>query len=391
MKGRNALIAIHIIFKAIISVYFDTFFVMYFFKIANYQIVPIVKYYFMLYLFLLIGFILIRNMMKRNIKVPYFRIGISLQALYVAALLLLKENIVNFIIPIGALRGIANGFYYYPNSMLNSEQVSNENRSKVDGVTQTITSIVSILMPVILGVLLTYMDYTAVGKIFILFFIIMFILSFKIQDPPYKNSNLNMKGFWKLLKKEKELRKIVVMPFLGGLTYFSGSYVIIITLIKVINFKTNLALGVVESVCAIIGLLISIIYSLNIDKRKMNKILKIGGILTLGALVFYALYPNLNSFIVVLLINSSFIALITLIDTTIGIDLTNHTKIKKSYKAEYLLAREIALTTSRCIGFTIVLITILLFGNNAINYLLIGLGIIILIESTIVRKFITKN
>jgi len=61
VKGKNELIAIHVLFKSIISVYFDTFFVMYFFKIANYEIVPIVKYYFMVYLFLLIGFIVIRN------------------------------------------------------------------------------------------------------------------------------------------------------------------------------------------------------------------------------------------------------------------------------------------------------------------------------------------
>ena len=40
------------------------------------------------------SFFLIRNAMKKNIKVPYFRIGISLQAIFVALIMVLKEHII---------------------------------------------------------------------------------------------------------------------------------------------------------------------------------------------------------------------------------------------------------------------------------------------------------
>jgi len=249
----------------------------------------------------------------------------------------------------------------------------------------------SILMPLLLGIALTYMSYTDVGKAFFIFFIIMFILSFYIKDLPYKNKNTELKKFFKLVKKEKDLKQALLMPFLGGLTYFSGSFLLIITLTKVINFKTNMALGVVESVCAIIALTISIIYSLKIDKNKISSILKAGGIITLLALVLYSLIPSLNTFIIVLLINSSFIALMTLIDTTTGVDISNHPKIKKHYKAEYLLAREIALTTSRCISFTLTLIIVLIWGIESLNYILVALGIIILLQSIVVGNFLQKN
>ncbi len=63
MKEDKAIFIIDIL-KNIINVYFDTFFVLYFFQVANYEIVPLVKYYVVLYLAIGIGFILIRKSMK---------------------------------------------------------------------------------------------------------------------------------------------------------------------------------------------------------------------------------------------------------------------------------------------------------------------------------------
>lgn len=105
----------------------------YFFGVANYEVVPLAKYYFTLYLFVGIGFFLIRNSMKGNIKVPYFRIGIALQALYIALIMLLKENIINYIFFVGIIKGIAEGFYYFPKNIIDTEKVNNEGRQKFNG------------------------------------------------------------------------------------------------------------------------------------------------------------------------------------------------------------------------------------------------------------------
>jgi len=97
MNERKAIFLINVL-KNIINVYFDTFFVMYFFQIANYEIVPLAKYYITLYMFIGIGFVFIRKSIKKNIIVPYLRLGISMQALYIALIMLLKENIINLIL-----------------------------------------------------------------------------------------------------------------------------------------------------------------------------------------------------------------------------------------------------------------------------------------------------
>jgi len=391
MRSRNALVTIHILFKSIINVYFDTFFVLYFFKVANYNVVPLVKYYFTLYLFLLVGFILVRKLMKKNIKVPCLRIGISLQAIYVASIMLLKENIINYVYLVAMIRGISNGFYYYPNNLLNAEKIENKDRHKFDSITTTITSIASILMPLILGFALTYMSYIEVSKIFFILFIVMFILSFFIEDAPYTNKKMDLKGFFKLAKKEKIIKDSLIMPFLGGLTHLSGAFVLIITLTKVINFNTSMSLGIVESICAIISLIVSILYSLKIDNSKKSKLLKIGGYINLIILVLYTLFPSIKTFILVLLINSSFISLFTLIDTTIGVDIANYKIIKTKYKEEYMLAREIALNVSRCIAFLVVLISCIIFDSGILSSIIVILGFIMLVKNLITSNFIEEK
>jgi len=62
------------ILKNIISVYFDTFFVLYFFQVANYEVLPVAKYYITLYLFIGIGFFLIRKAMKKILKFHIFNL-----------------------------------------------------------------------------------------------------------------------------------------------------------------------------------------------------------------------------------------------------------------------------------------------------------------------------
>ena len=91
MTEKKAVFIISIL-KNIVEVYFNTFFIFYFFKVANYEVIPLAKYYIALYIFMGLGFFIIRNAMKKNNKVPYFRIGISLQALYIALIMLSKNT-----------------------------------------------------------------------------------------------------------------------------------------------------------------------------------------------------------------------------------------------------------------------------------------------------------
>lgn len=383
MKERNIFFTIKLL-KNIIGVYFDTFFVLYFFQVANYEVIPLAKYYLALYLFIGIGFFLIRRAMKMNIKVPYFRIGIALQAIYIASIMILKENIIDYVILVGIIKGMADGFYHFPANLLSSEKVSNEERQKFDGLVSVINKIVAIVVPLILGVALTYFSYVDLGKIFFMLFIVMFVLTFFLKDEEYKIKKFDMKGFKNVLKKNSTIRYSILIPFLSGLTYSSGVMGLIMTLSKINNFKTNLNLGYVDSVCAVLSLIVCTLFAWKIKKKNYKILLAISGVGSLIATSLFALASSRTVLIIYLVARYSFILLINLISDVVVVNLSNCKELKKTYKPEFYLTRDVIFSISRCLGYIVLFIICLTVGVKYINYLMIICGISLLLEAIIV-------
>ena len=390
MNDKKTLFTIDIL-KNIVAVYFSTFFVFYFFQAANYEILPLVKYYLVDYIVTGLGFILIRKGMKKNSKIPYYQIGISLESLYIALIMLLKNNIVNYVFLIGMIKGLANAFYYFPRNILESEKVDNKERQSFEGKISTINQITAIIIPIILGILLTYFSYTDLGKVFFLLFIVMFIMAFKMKDKVSKHNEFDIKKFKRVVNQNKDIKISLLIPFLSGFSYSSGVMILITTLLKIEIFKTNFNLGLVDGICAFLCLLVCFLYVKAIKKETFSKILIITGILSLVSLLSLALFNNELVFIIYLIIRFSCITIISLISDTLVINLTNHKDIKNTFKEEYYCAREVMYSISRSLGFLILLIVSLIVGTKYISYLLILPGLAILFETLILYRLAKKE
>lgn len=385
MSEEKSIFIINIL-KNIISVYFDTFFVLYFFQVAHYEVIPLAKYYITLYLFIGIGFLLIRKSMKKNIKVPYFRLGISIQALYIALIMLLKDKIINYIFLVGVIKGIADGFYYFPKNILDSEKISNKDRQKFNGIVNTINKITSIIIPFFLGVLLTFLSYTDLGKVFFTLFIIMFIISFWIKDEKYYDKKFEISKFLKIIKNDKSLKISLLIPILSGLTYSSGVMGLIVTLYNINAFKTNLNLGFIDSITAALSLLICVLYSSKIKSKHFKSISIFSGIISFLSLFLFGIIPSVETLIIYLLVRYSFILVISLISENIVVNLTNCKEIKNDFKPEYYCVRDVLFSISRVFGYILLLIVTFIFDKNYISYILIISGLCLFIESIIVAK-----
>lgn len=391
MNEKKAIFIIDIL-KNIINVYFDTFFVFYFFNVANYEVIPLAKYYIMLYLCVGIGFFLIRKAMKKNIKVPYFRIGISLQALYISLIMLLKENIINYVFLVGLVKGIADGFYHFPKNILNTEKVTNNDRQKFDGIINIVNKITAIIIPLLLGVLLTFFSYTALGKIFFVLFIVMFIVSFYLDDKNYYyDKKFEIKKLIQLFKTNKNLRSVLLEPLLSGMTYSSGVMVIIVTLSKIYLFKTNLNLGFVNSICSLISLISSVLFALKIKQSSFKKVMVISGIVSFITLILFAFLPIKENLILYLLVRNSFITSISLISSNVVTNYSNSDELKNELKPEFYFVRDMLYSLSRSAGYIILLFVCLLFGKEKINYIMILPAICIFIEAIVIGKISTRK
>lgn len=383
MNEKKAILIIDIL-KNTINVYFDTFFIFYFFSVANYEVIPLAKYYISLYLFVGISFFTIRKSMKNNFKVPYFRIGISLQAIYIALIMLLKEKIINYIYLVGIIKGIADGLYFFPKNILDTEIINNKDRQKFSGIINITNTIIAIIIPLLLGILLTITTYINLGKIFFCFFIIMFITSFYLKDLEYNQQRIETKKFIKLLKQEKNLKYALLEPLLSGLTFQAGVMELIITLFKIYNFKTNLNLGFVDSICALSSLTFCTIFTLKMKKEHFSKITSISGMIAFIALLIFSIFPKKTTLIIYLLTRYSCITSINLIANNTIVNFSNSNKQIQQLKPEFYCARDIAFSISRCIGYITLLIVCLTIGKTSINYVMILPAISILIESIII-------
>lgn len=292
----------------------------------------------------------------------------------------------NYIFLVGFLKGMADGFYHFPKNILDTEKIDNETRQRFDGLVSTVKIIIAITIPFLLGILLTYWSYTEVGKIFFLLFIIMFIISYWIKDEYYIKKKFEFKKLFDVAKKDSNIGLLMIIPLLSGLSYSSGVMGTIMTLVKINNFKTNLTLGYVDSVCAVLLLLISIMYTTKIKKKNFDFWIYISGWLSMIVLLLFVMRPSLVSLIAFLFVRNSFTKLMEMITSNVTSDLSNCDEIKKKLKPELFCSRDVAFSISRCFGYIILLFVCLKFGMDYINYILIIPAITLLAEGLIVGK-----
>ena len=207
MNKDSIYFTINKLLRTVVFIFIDTFFSMYFFKLVNYQIFPMAKNYLFTYLFLFVGFFIIRKSIKKEIKVGYYRLSISLLAFYLTLILLLKENIPKYISLIGLIKGLAEGLYYYPTNIFDTEKISNENRKKYSGLLNTFSTLISIIVPIILGIFLDKYSYIKIGKVMLVFIILMLINSFLLKMNHIRKINLVIKNLKIILKINLSLIK----------------------------------------------------------------------------------------------------------------------------------------------------------------------------------------
>ena len=375
MNKDSGFFTVNKLLRSMVFIFIDTFFSLYFFTLVNYRILPMAKYYLFTYLFLFIGFFLIRNFMKKEIKIGYYRISLGLLAIYLTLILLLKENISKYIVILGIIKGLAEGFYYYPTNIFDTEKITNENRKKYSGILNTVNTFISIILPIILGVFLDKYSYVKVGKVVMIFIIIMFLNSFLIKDAKYTKKNFDIKKFKKYIKTKEIFKSVAIIRILEGLTYSSSALNVVMTLYSIIFLKNNTHYGAFNSVLAIISLITTTIYAYSAGKKDKKIIIFTNVItsLSLGYLFFKASIYSLSLF---LIIYNSFITYVILLSKNKVANITNEYKeVQNKYKAEYHLYIEFYLALGRLIGY-LLLVFISIFDNIFYFKILILIGIV---------------
>ena len=260
--------------KSILTNFVDVFLVLYFINVSNNNILPLGIYKLVAMVTVWLVIFLSRNYCKSKNRIWLMRVGIVMYFIYFLAIILLKEQVVNYIYLIGLLYGLEEGFYYSVYNTIESDGIENKDREKYLGTYNGCKNIVSIIFPLFFGSLIQNSGFINTIIIVLVIVALEIILSIILKDNNIpKGNKTNLKEFKSIMKKHPELKSIVGTNICSGLTYSEGalSYVITINIIKI--FSESISLGVFTSIFSVISIIIGFLFVKVIKPKYYTKLL----------------------------------------------------------------------------------------------------------------------
>ena len=339
------------IFKKILSGFIDSFLVLYFLEVSDSNILPL-GIYKLVAVFAIYGVIFFaRNICTSKKRVNLIRIGIILNFFYFLAIIILRDRVTDYIYIVGLLYGLEEGFYYSAYNNIESDGIKNEERAKFIGTYTALSSIISIIYPLIFGSIIYQAGFINSLLILLAIVVALIILSFIIKDNniPTKTKT-NLKAYTDIIKKNKLIKKSYIMRFFLGLTYSDGALTYIVTIYIIKVFSNSVSLGIFTSIFSLITCLLGILFAKCIKPKYYNNIIKVSTAFTVIALCAMIYKCNMITIILFNLCKTFSKELMQLINLNNEANISNLNIIQKEYKVEYWLGVETSVFMGRVLS-----------------------------------------
>lgn len=283
----------------VISVFKDIFLGIYFLKITQGNIVDVSMYYITFDLTYLICLLIVNKLQKVNL-VSMFRVGIFFNLMQCIILLIVGDQISNYIIPFAIFASIGNAFYYYPEQILIKRVNKEGNFQNYITKDQILKYSINIILPIILGYCISKNSYELAFIVLIVLISISFVFSLFIKGFDLKHGKINLKKFFENINNNGNKKLMTLLSFR---TLFRGlsSFGVLSTLITIITFlvvSTELSLGSISSFITVISILV--IYCINkyVKRENLSKVfipMSIVQSIVVIILTFSMMYLNINN------------------------------------------------------------------------------------------------
>ena len=258
-----------------------------------------------LYISQYVAYILVYNInsyfVDKSDRVSFLRIGIFVNACFLVAIVFWGEIIANWIVLAGAICGISNAFYYSSFNVMKNELVDRRYMKKFSIISTVVTNAISVVVPTILGFLIDVSSYSTISIYILAIIAVQFVISFFIKCTKPSNSKLEMKKYFKYLKNHPVERGKIKYTYINGmLAGIKTTYKIVIIILTIFAFKTNLSLGAFSSIFSLITIGLLLLYRKCEHKPKVNKlaIYLAVGTLPFVAIVIFSLWQSKAMFII---------------------------------------------------------------------------------------------
>ncbi len=240
-------------------------------------------------------YLLVSYFVDKSNRVGFLRFGIFVNVFLLIAIVFWGEQISSWILLAGALVGFSDAFYYSSYLVMKTELTNRGNIKNFNIQTTIITNIIKIVVPTILGFLIDVSSYSNIAIYVIILSLVQFAISFMVKSHRPENSKFELRPYFHFLKENPDVRKkIKYTYFNAALVGAKSTYKIIVVILTVYTFKTNLSLGLFTSIFSILTMLLLMLYK-KLDGKQTLKQTPI--YLTIGIL------PVISCLIMVLWLN----------------------------------------------------------------------------------------
>lgn len=295
-RNQKSLLTIHIL-RTILEVFTSTFLTSHILSVnpddvLGQGLLNIGLFYMVFYASYIICYALVSNLVRKGNHLLFFRIGILVNLGFLISLVFWGSQIASWIVIAGLIYGISDGFYYSNYLVMKNSYSPRVSMKEYNILSVILINIVKIIIPTILGLLIDVSSLSIVAIYVIVIVVAQFIVTFTFKDSATTTNEFKFIQYVKFLKENPDVLSKVKYTYRNSLIAgVKSTYSVIVVLLTIYTFKTNLSLGIFTSLFSVATILLLMLYKKLDNNPKVNKFIiymSLGAIPVVGCIVMVA-------------------------------------------------------------------------------------------------------
>ena len=382
IKEANTIITISAL-REIIEIFLGPFLTAYFIKTSAESVLDISTYNIWCYIILAICSLIVGIVIKNRFKMFTFRLGIILNFTYVLLIIFLKENILMYLPLVAILYGLSTSFYYFPFNLFIAKKIRNDEMANYQVKNKILTSVLSILIPILLGSIITVSNYRLPAVIILIISFIQIVLSLLLKPIEETSKKFKLKETIKKIRNNVNLKRITIVEYFVGL---SAALVTLTTILIYNSFKTDLNLGIITAISSAFQVIVAYLYGKHYKKKNDSRLILLSGVLPVITLIIFLLFRCNVTVIIFNFTYSIFVNLLSMIRMIKLYKVSNNKIISEDNQEEFWSIRELSLNLGRITGYAFLFIIAFTKSSIALNCVMLILTLFITVLADTLRK-----
>ena len=374
--------------KDIIRIFENLFLSIYFFNITDGNLIEVLIYWLLYSTSNIVYRYIICKFINTKTVIKLYRLSLFANLVTVSLLLILKENIINYIYIFALLQSFAISLYYATYENITYSINKNNNYKKYFSIDSLLSNLISILSPLCLGALIKTFSYVVAFGILLMITIGCFMFSLFLNNENIQCQKIEVSKYLRSIKNRKTYLKTLLQNFFDGFNTW-GPIGVLTTVIIYSQISNETIIGGINSVSNIIGVFISLLCIKIINKKNFGKL-----IIPTTIIIFLLTIPISINFSVVVICFYIILNQIGIVITDINGNsltyelLTEITDVK--YQNDYLWNIQFIFDLGRIVGYSLVLL-VCYYWYDYLKYLFIIFSFGFIIRSLILNNLMKQR